>query len=287
MSYAWIVYSLDTYKSGFHNNAFDWMTSEAKSRGIDLDVLFSEKIRFDETADFVFKSEGRALKKPDFVIMRSYDFVLSRALEARGIRLINSSLSMLTARNKALSSVALSKESVPTPKTLYANHSSYGELLEFFGGKPFVLKKPIGSKGDGVFLVQSQVDYDEVLKENGYPLQFQEYIAESCGTDIRTYVIGSKVVGAVRRMSAGDFRSNYSLGGSVELVELTEEMIDLSLQAAKAIGLEFAGVDLLLSDRGLLVCEVNGNAGFRSITSVSDIDMVKLLFDYIVDELCM
>ncbi len=284
MTYAWIVYSLDTLKSGFHNNAFDWMVSEAKTRGIELDVLFSENIIFDETSEFTFKSEERLLRKPDFVLMRSYDFVLSRALESKGVRLINSSMAMFVARNKALTSVFLNAHSVPTPKTIYANKSSYTETLCFFDGKSFVLKTPIGSKGEGVFLIDSERKYNDLVAKHGYPLQFQEYIAESRGMDIRSYVVGNRVVGAVKRISDSDFRSNFSLGGRVELVELTEEIVDISLRAAKAVGLEFAGIDLLMSDRGLLVCEVNGNAGFRSITSVSDIDMVKLLFDYIVDD---
>ena len=99
--------------------------------------------------------------------------------------------------------------------------------------------------------------------------------------DIRVYVLGDKVLGCVKRISDSSFKSNYSLGGRVEKYELTDSIKEISLSAAKAIGLEFCGIDLLFTKDSFTVCEVNGNAGFRTITMVSDIDIPIELFKWI------
>jgi gamma-F420-2:alpha-L-glutamate ligase len=99
--------------------------------------------------------------------------------------------------------------------------------------------------------------------------------------DIRVYVLGDKVLGCVKRISDSGFKSNYSLGGRVEKYELTDSIKDISLKAAKAIGLDFCGIDLLFTEDSFTVCEVNGNAGFRTITQVSDINIPMELFKWV------
>ncbi len=282
MKYAWIVYTRDTLNSGFNNNAFDWMVSTAKKYDIELDVLFCEDIRIEIGSRIRFYCFDRPIAVPEFVIMRCYDFVIGHLLESFGIRVINSTLSMQLSRNKALTANVLRVHGISMPEIVYLYGDNYDYLHSKYSGNPFVVKRLVGSKGEGVYLINERDDYDGVISGINTSYQVQEYISESSGKDIRVYVIGETAVGCVQRISDSDFRSNYSLGGRVERLELTDDISSVAVSASKALGLEFAGVDLLVSDRGLLVCEVNGNAGFRSITKVSDIDMVDLLFRYIV-----
>ena len=109
----------------------------------------------------------------------------------------------------------------------------------------------------------------------------QQYISRSFGRDVRVWVIGNSVAGSVLRYSDTSFLSNYAQGGEDMQYEIDSEIKDLALRSTQALGLEFAGVDILFDEGGYTVCEVNGNAGFRTISSVSDKNIPYQLFDYI------
>ena len=111
----------------------------------------------------------------------------------------------------------------------------------------------------------------------------QEFIKESCGRDVRVNVVGGKVVSAMERYNENDFRSNITNGGSMRRVSLSEEMANAAIKATEAIGLDFAGVDVLFGKDGPIVCEVNSNPHFKSSLECTGVDMSELIMDYVVE----
>ncbi|HOK49091.1 MAG TPA: RimK family alpha-L-glutamate ligase [Sedimentibacter sp.] len=283
--YGWMIYPKDTLNNKFGNNAFGWMKDSASKNGISVDIVFSDDlIILNDNRKTEFIHEGKALGFPDFVIMRDYNYTISMMLEDLGIRVINSTRSMFNSRNKALTAWILVKNNVSTPKFLYSKEKNYDFIHDYFDGKKFVMKENEGSQGKGVYLIENEEDYNKVYRMN-QEYFYQEFIEFSRGMDIRSYVLGDKVLGCVKRVSDTGFKSNYSLGGSVESYELNESIKEISLKAAKALGLDFCGIDLLFTRESFTVCEVNGNAGFRTITQVSDIDIPMELFKWVKENL--
>lgn len=281
MKYGWMIYPKTTINNKFGNNAFDWMRESALKKGIFIDIIFSDDLIILNGENIKFIYEDRELKLPDFVIMRGHNLTISSQLETLGIRVINTTQSMLNALNKAVTSQLLIKHSVSTPKFMFTKYKDYINIHKFFDNKKFVMKKIDGSKGEGVYLIESEEDYNRAFSEIGREYFCQEFVETSYGKDIRVYVLGDKVLGCVKRISNSGFKSNFSLGGRVEKCELNSSIEEISLKAAKALGIDFCGIDLLITEDSYTVCEVNGNAGFRTITQVSDIDIPNELFKYI------
>lgn len=281
MKYGWVIYPKQTINNKFGNNAFDWMKESAAKCGICIDIVFSDNLIIfnGNTAEFMYN--GKKLNIPDFVIMRDYNYSMGMQLENLGIKVINSSQSMMNAQNKAVTSQLLVKNKVSTPKFMFAKDKNYNLIHDYFGFKKFVMKKIDGSQGVGVYLIENEEDYNNAYIEINDEYYCQEFVDLSFGMDIRAYVLGNKVLGCVKRVSDNSFKSNYSLGGRVEKYELNDSIREISINAAKATGLDFCGIDLLFTKDSFTVCEVNGNAGFRTITSVSDIDIPLELFKWI------
>lgn len=285
MGYGWIIYSKDSIHNKYGNNAADWMVKSAKNKDIELEVLIAEDMDIAISQKPAFYYHSKELKTPDFVLMRGYDHMISHQIESLGIRVINNTLSMLKSKNKLISSEILVKHGIKTPKTIYTRSRDYGKLSKIFKKEPFVMKQLEGSQGEKVYLIESEEDFHRAYEETDGLFLIQEFMDSSRGKDVRVYVIGNKVVGAVLRQSNGDFRSNYALGGNASLYELTPEIEELAVKASSSLGLEFSGIDLLFDKKGFSVCEINANAGFRTLSSVSDIDIPALLFDYVHKEI--
>lgn len=276
-----MIYPKKTINNKFGNNAFDWMKDSASKNGICVDIIFSDDLMIlnGNTTEFIYN--GNKLNIPDFVIMRGYNFTIGMQLENLGIKVINTTQSMMNAQNKAVTSQLLVKNNVNTPKFLFTKDRNYNFIHNYFDNKKFVMKKIDGSQGLGVYLIENEEDYNNAFDEINDEYFCQEFIDLSYGKDIRVYVLGNKVLGCVKRISDNSFKSNYSLGGRVEKCELNDSIKEISINAAKAIGLDFCGIDLLFTKDSFTVCEVNGNAGFRTITQVSDIDIPMELFKWV------
>lgn len=217
--------------------------------------------------------------RPDFVIMRGYCTPLSEFFEMKRIPVINSTRSMTLSRDKFLTHVALSSAQLPTPATVwFQTPPSYLESCALFSSSCFIVKAREGSKGERVWLAEDEESYSMATAACHGDMLMQEYIASSRGRDIRIWVIGGRAVGAVLRHSDSDFRSNFALGGKATLYDAPPQALRLAEKAAEATGLFFAGVDLLFTGSGFTVCEVNGNAGFRTLSSVGGPDILKLFF---------
>lgn len=285
MGYGWIIYAKDSLHNKYGNNAADWMVKSAKDRDIELEVIVAEDMDIAILNKPAFYYNSKELRTPDFVLMRAYDHMISHQLESLGIRVINNTLSMLKSKNKLISSEILVKHGVKTPKTIYTRSSDYGKISKIFKKEPFVMKQLEGSQGDKVYLIESEDDFHRAYEETGGLFLLQDFIKSSRGRDVRVYVINNKVVGAVLRESTGDFRSNYALGAKASLYTVTPEIEEIAVKAAASLGLEFSGIDLLFDKKGFSVCEVNANAGFRTLSAVSDIDIPSILFNYIHREI--
>ena len=197
-----------------------------------------------------------------------------------GVFVVNESHPMRVCRDKLLTHQVMTAAGLPTPYTMYAPYAGYEEVSAALGER-FLVKQSNGSKGENIFMVNDLQSFEEAVGKLCPDCIFQKFIEESSGRDIRVWVLGDECIGSVLRYSETSFLSNYSQGGSFKAVELDDKARELAVKAVQTVGLRFAGVDLLFSGDSYSVCEVNGNAGFRTISRASDISIPHHLFAYI------
>jgi len=201
-----------------------------------------------------------------------------RQFEQSGVIILNSSQGIIRSRDKLVACQMMAEKRVPVPITAHVGAwEDTDRAVKRVGGTPCVVKSTEGTHGSGVFLVKSfqqarQLVY-QMLERGMRPL-VQEYIEESHGSDVRALVVGGEVVASMRRKAHGsEFRSNFHLGGSVNSVDLTDEQKEIAVRATHTLGLELAGVDMLESDRGPLVLEVNSSPGLEGIEKATRINV--------------
>ncbi|MGL5358165.1 MAG: RimK family alpha-L-glutamate ligase, partial [Shewanella sp.] len=189
-------------------------------------------------------------------------------------------------RDKLRSMQLMSRRGIGLPITGFANRpSDLPDLIEMVGGAPLVIKLLEGTQGIGVVLAETRKAAESVieafmgLKAN---IMVQEYIKEANGADIRCFVLGDKVVAAMKRQAMpGEFRSNLHRGGSASLVKLSPEERSVAIRAAKTMGLNVAGVDLLRSNHGPLVMEVNSSPGLEGIEGATAKDVAGAIIEFV------
>lgn len=220
--------------------------------------------------------------------MTRYGTAIVRQLEMQGIYTISSSLAINRSRDKLRSMQLLAKAGVGIPKTVVSRNSvDIDSLIDKLGGTPVIIKLARGTHGNGVVLAESKKAAKSVLQafyltnEDGTNVLLQEFVEESAGTDIRVFVVGGRVVASMKRQSLDDdFRSNLHKGGEGTIAKLSEEERKLAIKAAKAMGLNVAGVDMMRSARGPLILEVNASPGF-GIENVTGRDVATPIIEYI------
>ncbi len=220
--------------------------------------------------------------------MTKYGTAIVRQLEMQGVYTLSSSIAISRSRDKLRSMQLLAKSGVGIPKTVVSrNTTDIDDLLEQLGGTPVIIKLARGTHGNGVVLAETKKAAKSVLQafyltnDDGTNILLQEFIKESAGTDIRAFVVGSRVVASMKRQSLDDdFRSNLHKGGEGTVVKLTEEEKKAAIKAAKAMGLSVAGVDMMRSDRGPLILEVNASPGF-GIEKVTGRNVASAIIDYV------
>jgi ribosomal protein S6--L-glutamate ligase len=220
--------------------------------------------------------------------MTRYGSAIVRQFEMQGVYTITSSLAIVRSRDKLRSMQLLARAGVGIPKTVVARGTADVEgLIEQLGGTPVIIKLARGTHGNGVVLADSKKAAKSVLQafyvmdQEGTNILLQEFVKESAGEDIRAFVVGSKVVASMKRQSLDDdFRSNLHQGGAGEAVKLTEEERKTAIKAARTMGLNFCGVDMMRSARGPLVLEVNSSPGF-GIEQVTGRDVATPVIEYI------
>ena len=215
-----------------------------------------------------------------------YGASVVRQFEMTGVFSANESVAITRARDKLRSMQLLSRDGIGLPRTGYANYpGDIQDLIKMVGGAPLVIKLLEGTQGIGVVLAETRKAAESVieafmgLKAN---ILVQEYIKEAGGADIRCFVVGSKVVAAMKRQAPeGEFRSNLHRGGSASLVKITPKERATAVRAAKVMGLNVAGVDLLRSERGPLVMEVNSSPGLEGIEKATGKDVAGIIVEFL------
>lgn len=225
----------------------------------------------------------------DYAIFFDKDFHLARNLEMLGVKVVNSAFAIDICENKANLYQILAKNHINIPKTVIfpmMTKFNKNKAILFLNnaisdlGMPIIVKEWYGDYGQNVYLCKSKEElYDLVEKLNGNMLLLQEFIVEASGSDIRLFVIKNKVVASYRRRnSGGEFRSNLSLGGSMDKYIPTYLDEQLAVGATKAVGCDFAIVDILKSINGPVVCEVNTSASVNHFYEACGVDIPQLLF---------
>jgi ribosomal protein S6--L-glutamate ligase len=215
-----------------------------------------------------------------------YGTAVLRQFEMMGVYPLNESVAITRARDKLRSLQLLSRKGIGLPVTGFAHApDDVEDLIKMVGGTPLVIKLLEGTQGIGVVLAETQKAAESVieafmgLRAN---ILAQEYIREAGGADIRCFVIGEKVVAAMRRQAKeGEFRSNLHRGGSPSLVRITPEERSTAVRAARIIGLNVAGVDILRSNHGPVVMEVNSSPGLEGIETTTGKDIAGMMIGFI------
>jgi ribosomal protein S6--L-glutamate ligase len=236
--------------------------------------------------------DGKTLEEFDAVIPRIgasitfYGTAVVRQFEMMGVFSLNESVAISRSRDKLRSLQLLSRKGIGLPVTGFASSpADTQDLLNLVGGSPVVVKLLEGTQGKGIVLAETLKAAESVIEAfRGLSANFlvQEFVKEAGGSDIRCFVIGDKVVAAMKRQAQeGEFRSNLHRGGSAEVIKISPEERSTAVRAAKIMGLNVAGVDILRSNHGPVVLEVNSSPGLEGIEVATGKDVGGLIIEYI------
>lgn len=280
--------------NGNANYSTKRLVEEAEKRGHEVKVVKYKNcyISLDEKHPNIFY-HGKKLEGFDAILprisnnMTKYGTTIVRQFEMQGVWSAASSIAITRTRDKLRSAQILTKNKIDTPKTLVTrNTADLDDLLDQLD-LPVIIKLAVGTHGNGVVLADTKKAAKSALQafylynEDGTNILLQEYIKESAGTDIRAFVVGNRVVASMQRQSlTDDFRSNLHKGGEGKSIKLTDEEKKVAINAAKAMGLHIAGVDIMRSNRGPLVLEVNASPGF-GIEKITGRNVAEKIIEYI------
>lgn len=269
------------------------LVEEGENRGHKVEVIDPLK------CDLIIEKEkptiyykDRYLDYVDAIIPRIgssvtfYGSAVVRQFEMMHVFTTVTSDAIIRSRDKLRSFQRLSRAGIGMPKTVFTNYSrDVEEVISHVGGTPVIIKLLEGTQGLGVVLAESKNAAESVLEAfNGLQARVivQEYIKEAKGTDLRALIVDNQVVGAMKRQGKeGEFRSNLHRGGSADYVKLTADEIKVALRAAKALKLPVCGVDMLESDRGPLVLEVNSTPGLEGIEGATKKNIARAIITFI------
>lgn len=234
---------------------------------------------------------GNSLYDLDAIIPRilpglsAYGAAIVRQFEMMGVYTTSKSIAITRTRDKLRSLQVLSKAGIGIPRTIFSRETGeVDDLIEHIG-LPMIIKLASGTQGNGVVLAETKKAARSVIQAfyvNDTSFLMQEYVEEAEGSDIRAFIVGNKIVASMKRQSLDDdFRSNIHQGGLGTSVRLSDEEKKTALKAAKAMGLHISGVDIVRSERGPLVLEVNSAPGLEGIESVTGRDIASQIIEYV------
>ena len=271
------------------------IVEEARKRNLRVDVCDPMKFSLmvmDGSVDVLHKGKPFSY---DAIIPRighsitQHGVAVLRHIEQLGMWTANTSQGILQSRDKLHASQILARNRIPIPRTVYVRDIlDVEQAIDAVGGLPVVVKVTQGTQGEGVFLRHTAFEVRNLVQGlllTGKSVLVQEYIAESHGKDIRALVVGDRVVACMRRRARGrEFRSNFHLNGTVENVQLPEDYAEAACRAARVLGLNIAGVDLLEGNDGPLVLEVNSSPGLEGIEKASGVNVAGAIVEYIMED---
>lgn len=227
------------------------------------------------------------IARPNFCQEPGLHRLVVESLQKAGHKVINGSEGLFLAKNKLKQHIHLSEAKIPTPNWAIAHSPKQACEVVKEIGFPCMIKVAFGTLGTGVFYAENLETFSPIVDylaiRDGNPVIIQEFIKEANRKDVRIFVIGDKVVAAMeRKASKGDVRSNIGKGAEGQPIELTSDEIDLAIKTTKAFDLDIAGVDILRSNRGPLVIEINANPGFKELEQAVNVDVASAIVDYVV-----
>jgi ribosomal protein S6--L-glutamate ligase len=268
----------------------------ATSRGHSCRVLDTLAFTIDleaESPDLRYR--GRRLPRYDAIIPRIgasitfFGTAVVRQFEQMDVTVLNSAVAITNSRDKLRSLQILSRHDIGIPDTAFVRRrEDVLPAVERVGGAPVVIKLLEGTQGVGVILAESAKITEaivETLQSAKQNVLLQKFVAESKGRDVRAFVVGDRVVAAMRRQAHGtEFRSNVHRGGSTQAIELDEQYAKTAVRAAQILGLSVAGVDMLEASDGPQVMEVNSSPGLKGIEGATGVDVAGEIIDYLAEQ---
>mgnify|MGYP001025856058 CR=1 FL=1 len=290
----WVLYGEDTDSSVDLAYEVRRMVAEAQKMDVNVEVFRPQEFDLlitEENRDSILV-HGQHRPLPDIVFpylaendRNFFSFAVIRQLRQLGVPVLNNEKTIEKVGDKLHTHQILAREGLPTPTTLLAKFPVNLELVEKHVGFPVVVKTRLGSNGSGVFLIEHQNAFSDLMNliEETNPniqLIFQKFVSFSKGRDLRLFVVDGHVVAAMeRRAKEGDFKANYSTGGTVQLFEPDAEAVDLALRTSEILNIDIAGVDLLFSEEGYTICEANTFPGFKGLEQATGENIPRYIFE--------
>lgn len=228
----------------------------------------------------------------DFCVYLDKDKYTPRMLEKRGMRLFNSAAAVEACDDKMTTHIMLADSGIPMPDTLpgplcYDESAKIKretlDVIEKRLGYPVIVKHAYGSLGKGVFKADTRAELEDLAERvKLVPHLYQQFVASSCGRDLRVIVVGDRVLGGIIRRSDNDFRSNIGLGGKAETATVPKNVEKHALAAARILGLDYCGIDFLIAPDGYILCEVNSNAFFDAFEKATGVNVAATYAEYMM-----
>lgn len=294
MKQGWILYYKNPNEISATHYEMNRLREAAQARGVALDIFSPEQFelvvsRSDRNRIFI---DGVKRPLPDFILPRTgshttyFGLAVLRQLEQLGVQTFNTSQSIECVADKLFMHQLLAESSLPTPNTMLVKFPVDVNLVREEIGFPLVIKNITGTEGEGIYLVETEnkfLDLMELIYSNNQKANIiiQEFIAASSGRDVRVLMIGGVAVGCMERYSNTSFKANYSRGGKVRPYKMDAELEWLATQATRLVDMDIAGVDILLDTDGYKICEINSAPGFQGMEEVVGKVIAEQMLDYI------
>jgi len=295
MMEGWILYRQRQSEITSDKYEMNRFLEAAKKREIDLKILSPEQfdllVNRDDNKSVIVDNHYTRL--PQFLLPRQgastpyFSLAVIRHLERLGVHTFNSSESIETVKDKLYTQQILASNNFPVPRTMLARYPLNIQLIEDTLGFPIVVKTISGSQGSGVFLCETKGHLEDLMQlidtaKAQANFIIQEFIQTSKGRDLRVFIVGSRVIACMERISRdGNFKANFSRGGEVKAFSVNPEIIWLATESARVLNLDIAGIDLLFDGENFKVCEANSSPGFKGIESCCDVSIPDDIFDFI------
>ncbi|MFD1039530.1 RimK family alpha-L-glutamate ligase [Virgibacillus byunsanensis] len=291
--HGWIIYNGHLPATKFLDFA-EWLQLSASNKNITTQIIKNNELLSVLSSDSLDIVQEIIIDLPDFVIFTDKDIYLAKQLELLGVRVFNSAQSIAVSDDKIATYQILAQHRLPIPKTIispkiFSNLNQidigFSDKIVKILGFPMIIKEAYGSFGEQVYIVKTVDEMTKKVRElAGKPFIFQEFIDSSYGKDIRLHVVGNQVVASMLRTASNDFRANVSAGGTMEPYFPSSFERETAIAATKAIGADFAGVDLLFGpNQTPIICEINSNAHIRNMYDCTNINVADYIIDYITD----
>ncbi|CDO01734.1 Alpha-aminoadipate--LysW ligase LysX [Oceanobacillus picturae] len=290
--HGWIVYNGSLKGNKFLDFA-EWIQEAALKQGSSTTIYKNNELLVSLQTNNIKILSDNSPSLPDYVVFADKDIYLAKQLELLGIPVFNRSSAIEVSDDKIATFQQLSQYNIPLPATIVApkvfmkdnTHLEDVHIIAKELGFPLIIKEAFGSFGEQVYLIHDEDElHKKVLELQGKPYLYQAFISSSFGKDLRLHVVGDQVVAAMKRQSLNDFRANVSAGGTTQTYTPSVQEEELAIAATKAIGADFAGVDLLIGeDEYPIVCEINSNAHIRSMFDCTGINVADHMVQYVLE----